>query len=154
MKQTKTRITKITIGRLYNLGNYEHVRYDLTAEVAPGESARKALIGLEKIVMALAPEKQACVHTRGELEREINRVAEMRKRLKELGADEFRRREGHLEGTPLEYIRRCQQTVAENQKRRGDYERRCAKAREYLDAIGGAEKWKDAKLDWQDFNDD
>ena len=41
-------ITKITIGRLYNLGNYEHVRHDLTVEVKDGESAATAITGMEK----------------------------------------------------------------------------------------------------------
>jgi hypothetical protein len=39
-------ITKITIGRLYNLGSYEHVRYELTAEVPQGESPATAIIGM------------------------------------------------------------------------------------------------------------
>lgn len=26
-------VTKITIGRLFNLGSYEHVRYELTVEI-------------------------------------------------------------------------------------------------------------------------
>ena len=31
------KITKITVGRLHNLGNYEHVRYELTVEVPEGQ---------------------------------------------------------------------------------------------------------------------
>ena len=48
-------ITKITIGRLYNLGSYEHIRYELTCEIPSGESPATALIGLEKLIGALNP---------------------------------------------------------------------------------------------------
>ena len=30
---SERRITKITVGRLYNLGNYEHVRFELQVEI-------------------------------------------------------------------------------------------------------------------------
>jgi hypothetical protein len=35
-KEAKPRVVRVGIGRLYNLGNYEHIRYDLTIEIPEG----------------------------------------------------------------------------------------------------------------------
>ncbi len=141
-------ITKITIGRLYNLGSYEHVRYELTAEVKDGDSAKETITGMERILEALSP--KTSTHSREELAREKHQVQEMHRRLSEEGPDEFRRYYGHgFEGTPEEYIGRCEQSHEENVKRRAAWEARSARARELLDDLGGAAKWKDAKLDWE-----
>ena len=70
------KVTKINIGRLYNLGSYEHVRYDLTVEVPPNQSPTDAMVGLEKILSALNPKLPA-----GALS-----VAEERRRLLEIEA--------------------------------------------------------------------
>jgi len=139
-------ITKITIGRLYNLGSYEHVRYELTAEVPPGESPATAIIGLEKIISALSPKTHT--HSRDELEREKLGVEAMRKRLAE-GLDAFHRSYGSsFVGTPEEYIQRCQDSYDKNVVERLAWETRAAKARKMLEDLGGAANWKDAKLDW------
>lgn len=142
------RTTRITIARLFNLGSYEHCRYEISVEIAEGESAKSAIIGLEKVMAALAPESKCSVRTRGELDRELNCVLELRNQLS-LPEDEFRRRHGHFEGTPKEYYERCEKMHAENVARREAYEKRAARARELLDELGGAEHWKDAKLDWE-----
>ena len=143
-------ITKITIGRLYNLGSYEHVRYELTAEVPQGESPATAIIGMQKILTALSP--KTSTRTRAELGRELNHLLEMRNRLT-LSEDEFRRHYGHFEGTPQEYYDRCEKCHAENVKRRDAWESRSAHARKLLEDLGGAANFKDAKLDWGDGDD-
>lgn len=143
-------ITKITIGRLYNLGSYEHVRYELTAEVPSGESAATAIIGMEKILAALSP--KTSTHTRGELDRELNHLLEMRNRLS-LPEDEFRRHYGHFEGTQQEYYDRCEKCHADNVAQRDAWEARSKKARFLLHDLGGAANFKDAKLDWEDGDD-
>ena len=140
-------ITKITIGRLYNLGSYEHVRYELTAEVPQGESAAVAIIGMEKIIAALSP--KTSTHSRDELDREKRQVEEMHRKLSDEGPDEFHRYYGHdFVGTPEEYIGRCEKSHAENVARREAWEARSKKARLLLDDLGGAANWRDAKLDW------
>jgi hypothetical protein len=80
--KTKTRVTKITVARLYSLGNYEHVRYEISAEVADGESAAEAMKSLMAITQRLKPVKKdyrydvavsvlnKSVDTRTELEKE------------------------------------------------------------------------------------
>lgn len=144
----KARVTRITIGRLYNLGNYEHVRYEIGVEVPEGKSASAVLTGLEKIITALSP--KTSTKSRGDLEREAHHLSEMHKRLSSEGPEEFRRYHGHFIGTPEEYIARCEQSHAENQARRDAWEARSDKARKLLDDLGGAANWKDSKLDWED----
>ena len=146
--------TKITIGRLYNLGSYEHVRYEISVDVNPGESACDALTCLEKIMEALKPERACLVSTKSELDREKFRVEELRKQLAKDGPEEFIRRNGFFEGTPQEYIERCELGYAENVSKRSQYETRARAARQLLDNLGGAAKWKDAKLDWDNGDDD
>jgi len=141
-------VTKITIGRLYNLGSYEHVRYEISVEVRDGESAKDAMLGVEKILTALAPESKCCVQSQGEIEREKHRVDGMFLDL-QLPDEEFRRKHGHFVGSPLEYATRCKESWMNNRIKRENYEARAAKARELLDSLGGAAVWKDAKLDWE-----
>jgi hypothetical protein len=141
-------ITKITIGRLYNSGNYEHVRFELTAEIPPGESPATCIIGMEKILAALSP--NTSTRSRDELKREQNQIDDMRRRLGE-GQDNFRSYYGSgFVGTPEEYIARCEESHAKNVEQRDAWEARSAKARRLLDDLGGAVNFKDAKLEWED----
>lgn len=144
-------ITKITIGRLFNIGNYEHIRYELSAEIQHGESAESALIGLEKVVSALNP-KRSC-KTWDEIKRAERDLCEMRG----FTDEEFSRRYGYaFKGAREEYENRIAAGIVEAKFETDKWETRHAKARKYLDAVGGAAKWKDAKLDWENndqFND-
>jgi len=137
-------ITKITIGRLFNLGSYEHVRYELTAEVHAGESAEAAMIGLERIVEALNP-KRTC-KTWEEIQREERRLLEMRA----MDDEAFSKQHGHsYKGTRDEYTDRVAVGIVDAKLETDKWEKRHEKARRLLNNIGGAEKWKDAKLDWE-----
>lgn len=146
-------VTKITIGRLYNLGSYEHIRYEIAAEVPEGESAEKMLTNLEKIITALAPESKQCVKTRGELDRDEFRIKELGEHLITLDEDEFKRKHGHFVGSPAEYCERVVRGHKEEVAKREAYETRSKAAREMLNALGGEAKWKDAKLDWETQDD-
>lgn len=148
------KVTKITVGRLYNLGSYEHVRYELTVEIPPGESATDAIIGVERILEGMKPESKSCIHSQTELERESRHISALHELLSNEGSDEFRNRNGYFKGTPEEYIARCEQIYQENLTKRTAWDARAKKARELFDNIGGASEWKDAKLDWEnDYND-
>jgi hypothetical protein len=147
------KVTKITVGRLYNLGSYEHVRYEVAVEIQPGESSKTAMIGLERLMEALSPERTWGVQSAGELEREAHHLTEMGKHLIEKNEQEFRRRYGHFEGDPTEYVERCGKMHAENVTKRAKAVQRAATARRLLDDLGGAAVWKDAKLDWEDDSD-
>lgn len=141
------KITQITIRRLFNLGSYEHISYDLKVEVGDKESAAKTLTNLEKILNGLAPLKDKVQPY--EIEREDRRVAEMLSERNKIGDVEFKQKHGFFEGTPLEYIARCAKNVEEIKARRSNYEQRLKQSHAMLDDIGGEAKWKDAKLDWE-----
>jgi hypothetical protein len=144
------KVTKITVGRLYNLGSYEHIRYEVTVDVPDGESARSAMVGLERIMDALKPEARCAVPTRDSIERDQRHLDDLRKQLETLSCTEFARRNGNFEGTPQEYVLRVAEGVEGSRTRRAAYEARAAKARELLNALGGAAEWRDHKLDWED----
>jgi hypothetical protein len=46
---TTIKITKITYGRTVNIGNFENVRFDFTAEVPPEEDYRRVLGELKRL---------------------------------------------------------------------------------------------------------
>lgn len=57
-KSTKVktgRVSSISVSRLYNLGNYQNVKYDLTCEVPRGASAEATLLEIVRIIRALGP---------------------------------------------------------------------------------------------------
>jgi hypothetical protein len=143
-------ITKITIGRLYNLGSYEHVRYELTAEIQDGESVKDAVTGMEKILAGLAPLKTACISTESEIAQKTKEVQDM----KTMPVVDWQRRYGHCTGTAAEVIERYETSLQEEIEKRNKAVARAKRAREFFDDLGGAAKWKDAKLDWQDYNDE
>lgn len=146
------KVSKITVARLYNVGSYEHIRYEITVDVGEGDSAERALINLEKIMESLAPERSASVHTKSDLEREERNLSEIRSKIA-LSEDEFRRRYGFFEGSPAEYLVRCEKSHAENVAKRNRYEGRARFARRLLDDLGGTVKFTDAKLDWESDDD-
>lgn len=149
----KSKISRIGIGRLYNLGSYEHVRYEITVDVADGESASRVLVGLERILSALKP--TAAVSSETEIAHEERRLAHMRELLAK-GEEAFRQEHTFFVGTPEEYIGRCQDSLIQNIKKREEWKERSRKARELLDDLGGAAEWKDAKQYWDDddYDDD
>lgn len=55
---SEAKVTRIAIGRLHNLGNYEHIRYDVTVELTNGERPSEIITGLERMLGALAPVKK------------------------------------------------------------------------------------------------
>lgn len=46
-QQNKTRIARITVGRVHNLGNYENVRYEVTVDVGTNDNPAEILRELE-----------------------------------------------------------------------------------------------------------
>jgi hypothetical protein len=148
------RVSKITIGRLYNLGNFEHIRYEIAVDLEPGELARDTIIGLERIVAALAPENKCGVHTELELDLKQKHIDSLVQFLKEKGPDEFRQHHGYFVGTPEEYIARVQEMHREEVEKRRKYCERSDDARRLLNGLGGAADWKDCKLDWETGDDD
>jgi hypothetical protein len=140
-------ISKITVARLYNLGSYEHVRYELTVDVLDGESAAVALIGVERIMEALNPRPLNAATSRTEILRKRQQLETHSK----LSDEEFSRYHGNSSvGTRAEYVERIRVGIDEDEQKLIALEARAAKARKLLDDLGGAATWKDAKLDWED----
>jgi len=50
-----SRISRISVGRLYNLGRYEHVRYEITLEVPEGGRAGDDLLKVLTLIHDLKP---------------------------------------------------------------------------------------------------
>lgn len=140
------RITKITIGRLFNLGSYEHVRYELSADVGESESVETAVIGLEKVLAGLNPKRPSAVKSRDEIDREIRRLAEMRA----LNNDDFERFHGGYKDTREEYLERISKGIADDETKLRAWQERSQRARELLDDLGAASVWTDAKQSWED----
>lgn len=145
---TKSKVNNISISRLYNLGSYEHMKVELSVSVSDDDSASKVLQNLERIVEAMEPRRDKVEQY--DIDREERRVNEMLSERNKIGDDEFKRRHGHFEGTPLEYIARCAKSVEEQKQKRANYVERQAKARKMLDDLNGECTWKDHKLDWED----
>lgn len=138
-------ITSITIGRLFNLGSYEHVRYELTAVFADGESAAEGIVGMEKIINALNPKPPGNVPSAADSARDRARLKEMQA----LDDDAFQRQHGGYVGTRLQYMARIEEGIIAGEKRREEWLLRAKVARELLDNLGGAAKWTDHKLSWE-----
>lgn len=138
------KVSKITVGRLYNLGNYEHVRYELTVEVPEGQSAADAVRGLERIVAGLKPSR--FMKTKAELDNEAARIGAMQA----MDDETWQRNYGHCAGSREEVVARYVADF-EKEKRKAQAERdRISTAQSFFDDVGGAAAWRDAKLDWQD----
>lgn len=144
----ETKVTNISISRLYNLGSYEHMKVELSVAVGENDKASKVLKNLEKIVEAMEPKRDKIEQY--EIDREERSITEMLAERNKNGDDEFKRRNGHFEGTPLEYIARCAKQVEERKQKRKNYVERQEKSRQLLDDLNGEVTWKDHKLDWED----
>ena len=135
--------SKITIGRLYNLGNYEHIRYEITVEVGEGEDATTALIGLENILAAINPKRPAGVLSPGEIKNAEERI----ETLEAKSEDDVARDYGKSKVVIVAEWRKKLADAVEK-SRRWDIMQQLA--RRHLGDLGAAEKFVDAKQDWGD----
>ena len=125
---TETRISKILVGRVHNLGNYENIRYEITVDVGTNENPADVVTKLETTLEDL----QA---VSGVSDYDLRRSkAILEKPESEL--EEFDRER-------LEFHRR---RIAEH---KAAFERR-KNAKQQLAKFGGTEVFTDAKLNWDD----
>jgi hypothetical protein len=61
---SRPQVSRITIGRLYNLGNYEHIRYELSVEIPEGGDVTKAFKRCAAILKALNPKNVEAFYIR------------------------------------------------------------------------------------------
>jgi len=141
-------VSKITIGRLFNKGNYEHIRYELTVEVKEGESAAAAVINLERILEGLKPISTLCIPS----QRDIDSKSQELRRMGTLTDDFWAMEYGDYKGTRMEIIARHTEALAEAIQKRARALVRAVAARQAFDDLGGVDKFNQYKLDWE--NDD
>lgn len=124
------RVTSIKIGRLHNLGNYEHVRYEIAVDVPEGASASQALKNLERVLDGLDPKGPVPDH-------ELARAVDVVRRAEKSGEDSLEEWERvNLEG--------YRDAIAKHQAWRDQQKL----ARYALDQIGGTGIYSDAKEKW------
>ena len=146
----KTRISRITVARLYNLGSYEHARYELTAEVSDRESAAMAMIAIERILSGLRPIKN--IKDQQDFVRAQARIDDM----KAMNVETFDQRIPRYSytGTREEYIARLEADLKKEMEDQATIQKRALDARKSLDDLGGAVFRRDFKLDWETDDDD
>lgn len=119
-------MTRISLARLYNTGNYEHIRFEISAEVPKGGSAGQTLLDLGAILARLKPLKVPCHYDTAvaALQKPPEELSEMEK----ANLDDYRRMVDGVEG------RRALRQAALHK----------------LDNLGGASKRTVARDSWDD----
>lgn len=125
---TQPRVSKITIGRLHNLGNYEHVRYEITVEVPEANQAAAVLVNLENVLERLDPKPPVSDY---DLKRATVALAKP--------VEEWPEWERDNEPAYLSYLARHKEWSAGQEA-----------ARLALNDIGGTTVYVDAKDKWED----
>lgn len=126
----QARVSRITAARLHNLGNYEHVRYEVSVDVPEGASASRVFSNIERVLAGLDPKPPVAAH-------DLHRAAAALK----MPVEEWPEWErGNLEA--------YRNYIAEDAAWRAGQKL----AREALDAIGGTSVYTDAKEQWDDEN--
>lgn len=126
------KVTALTVARLHNLGNYEHVRYEVTVAVPDAASTGAVLADVTAMLDDLRPNKTSAYelkHARDILAQPVPEAAGQEE------ADLIHSRREH-----------AQRLVDRNDAE----ERRIARARAAFDDIGGAKRYTDAKDKWDD----
>ncbi len=127
-------ISKITVARLYNTGNYEHVRYEMCVDVAEGESASAAFAGITSILSRLKPDRSR--PESDEIERDALQVVRMRTCTDE----EWDRDHKYSVGSRDEIIARYEVALAEKKKKRAESIAAEKTALKDLDDVAGSAK--------------
>lgn len=121
----QSKVSRIAIGRLHNLGNYEHIRFDVTVDLSDGDDPGVVIARLEKLLAALKP-----VTKDYDYERALRIMSDP-----EQAADETSRN--------VEVYKRRIEKHDKAMERR-------ARALELFAALGGQSEHVDAKDKWED----
>lgn len=124
----QARVSKITVGRLHNLGNYEHVRYEIAVDIPEGASAAAVMADIENILADLNP-KPPC------RDWDLERAQEA-----------LKKPESEMAEYELHNIPAHKQTVEKYE----EWRKWQMAARAHLDAIGGSVSYVDAKDTWDE----
>lgn len=124
----QARVSKITVGRLHNLGNYEHVRYEIAVDVPEGASATQTLSNVERVLAGLDPKPPVSEY---DLQRANTALAKPMEEWPEWERDNV---DAYVSYIAKDAAWRAEQKLA----------------REALDDIGGTRIYTDAKDKWED----
>lgn len=114
------------MARLYNTGNYEHIRFELSAEVPKGGSVKQTVLDLGAILARLKPIKLPYAYD--DAVKAIQKLPEAMSEYEKAHVDEY------------------QKMVAEVAGLRGLRDGALVK----LDDVGGSSQQTDAKRNWDD----
>ena len=123
--------SKITIGRLFNCGNYEHVRIEITADIGDGQSASNAFVAIESAISAMKPRSTAAQTWDGISRKQSELIA-----AKQMPLAEFERKYGQPSGGPAAFIARLRDEIKRESQVLADYDRMRSNAIASLDDLG------------------
>lgn len=139
---------RISIDRLFNLGNFEHIKYSVSMELNADDSATVAMVGLEKIMAALNPKPPSDVKSEAELHRLKIEIDRMKAMTDEDFKHEFMSPYSS-KGTRPEITDRYEKNFIEASLKSERWRIRRTWARAHLDDLGGAVKLTDVKQGWE-----
>lgn len=138
------RISRVTIARLHNLGNYEHVRYEVTVELPPGTSPASVLHRTEQLLNRLDPKAP---HSAYEVLLAQRLLSKPEPGLADFddGRDHYETPEQRLASALLE-----RENARKLLQRYDEWRKRRDAAHLAFDELGGSRVFTDAKDGWDD----
>lgn len=140
------RVSRVTIGRLHNLGNYEHVRYEVTVDLDPGTCPASVLRELEDALNGLSPKQPVSDY---EVLNATRTLAKPEPTLADMPA----RDDDDPFYSPEQQLRRAldeRETAKRNLDRYEDWRKARAAAHARFNQFGGTTRFTDAKDAWDD----
>jgi hypothetical protein len=128
-KRPTPKIVSVSVSRVYNTGNYTNIKYDLTAQVPKGASAKGTLYELHHIISMLKPVREP--DCRSQFDAAVKKPAE----------EQTNWEKDHLKEWSDMMASYHQRIAARNA------------ALQSLDDLGGAIEKRDAKKNWS-YEDD
>lgn len=138
------RISRITIARLHNLGNYEHVRYEVTVELPPGTSPASVLHATEKMLNAMEPKPPHSVYE------VLNAQRELAKPSPKLADFLDGRDYSYTPEQRLEQANDARERALKIVNRHNEWRQRRDAAHRRFDELGGTALHRDAKAEWDE----
>lgn len=137
---TVPRVTRLTLGRVYNLGNYENLRVEVQVEVPTGSSATAAFVTVERLLSELG---ESCPVEEYDYNAAMERAALTDEEWKgKFGAERW-------EAEKLAAIGEFREIADPMHLWKLLQER----ARNMLDKLNATYTGKDHKLDWENYED-
>lgn len=128
-------VTALTVARLHNLGNYEHVRYEVTVALPEGAKPSEVLADVTAIMADLRPSRES----QWDVDRARTLLAGAEPPVVSDDAPYEQRRAREVWDLAVRLV-----------KRDDEEQRRLSRARQALDDLGGTRRYTDAKDKWDD----